>query len=58
MAAAMKERDGEAFNAENPPQEGRLVVKWIELQPDASHARYASSKFIWIVLTQTRQLHM
>ena len=32
--------DGNGSVADVPPQDGRLIVKWIELQPDSSQTQY------------------
>lgn len=39
MAKAVQEQAEDGSVAENPQQNGRLIVKWIELQPSSSQAR-------------------
>jgi len=39
MAIEVQEHAQDGSAGENPPQDGRLFVKWVELQPSSSQAR-------------------
>ncbi|KIN07335.1 hypothetical protein OIDMADRAFT_108260 [Oidiodendron maius Zn] len=57
MAKGVQEQAEDGSAAENPQQDGRLIVKWIELQPSSSQARHAQDHLDNLLLKAAKPWH-